>query len=231
MFSGPAIAFPPPQTVRWSLAAAGSKLAIPVDEVKIWLNKPVEDSYYDREIEALILSAQRAIERHCQMVLCYSTWTGTLPIFADRIRIVRRPFVDIAGIDYVDADTGEIMTVPASTYHAMPVDQQCGAVFLGASAAWPNAAERWNAVRIQATAGFAITDEDRDAGAPELDEIVRHAMLMTIAALDTARGDSSGGGGAGMTVYAMKAAKGAGIIPQEAARLLAPWTYRSVMVA
>lgn len=227
-FRGYPFTTPAPIAVRWKLSAAGTPLAIDIDEIKKWLNRPVEDTYFDAEIEGLALAAQRVIERHCQMLFSFSTWVGTVPILSDYVRVVRRPFVDVTGIQYVATD-GTITTMPTTLYHALPVLQDIGQIALADGEAWPDLAHRMDAVRITARAGYAVTEADVTAGAPELPDDLRRALLMTIASMDSSHGDDAGGSSS-TTVFAMKQAQGAGTIPQSAKMLLAPYLYHTITV-
>lgn len=227
-FRGYPFTTPSPVAVRWTLSAAGSPLALDIDTVKKWLNYPVEDTYFDTQLEATVRAAQRLIERQYQFSFSFSTWLGTVPILADQMRVVRRPFVDVTGIQYVATD-GTITTMPTTLYHALPVAQDIGEIALADGEEWPDLATRRDAVRITARAGYAVTDADVTAGAPELPDDIRQALLMTIAAMDASHGDDTGGS-SNTTVFAMKQAQGAGTIPQSARSLLAPYQYHTVTV-
>lgn len=231
MFLGPYTAIPPTVTPRWTRTSAAPALAVDLDTVKVFTNRPVEDTYFDAELTTFIRVATAEIEKECQLSLTPGQFRVTLPVFADRINLTRfRPFVSVDAIEYVAPDTGEITAVSSSLYHALPVDQECGMVFLGDGLAWPTAANRHDAVRLTVKAGFAADADDVAAGYPEMPHEVTHALLMTIAALDMARGDTQASPGSNVTVYAMKNSKGGSLIPQEAKTLLRNWTYRWITV-
>lgn len=230
MFTGPLIATPPAPMIRWKRTVAGSTLAIDIDRLKTFLNIPVEDTFFDAEKEGFIRVAQAEIERHCRLVMTASTWVGTLPMLYDQVRLVLRPFLDVTGVQYVEAGTGEIKTLDPTLYHVLPVDQNCGMLFVGEGVTLPDMANRHDAVRITARAGFGISDDELAAGYEPLPDIVEHALLMTTAALDMARGDTQASPGANVTVYAMKQSKGGSIIPVEARTILGEWTYRWITV-
>lgn len=230
MFRGHAYAAPPAPSIRWTASAGASALALDLDEIKKWLNKPVEDTYFDDELTAVAIAAQRVIERHCQIQLTFGTWIGTLAEPADHIRLMRRPFVDVTGIQYVAAADGEITTMDTALYHALPVDQDIGVLYLGDGLSWPDMARRADAMRITARSGYSTGSGDTALGAPALPEDLRRALLMTIASMDSSHGDDAGASSSA-TVFAMKQAQGAGTIPKSAMMLLAPYCYRSVTVA
>lgn len=222
---------PPPPTPLWKRTGDAPALAIDLDDAKTHLNRALEDTFWDAETERFVRVATREIERECSLSLTPGVFTVTLPHFADRIRLTKmRPFVAVTQIEYVATD-GVITTLPTTIYHVLPVDQSTGMVFLGDGQAWPETAQRHDAVRITVKAGFALDAEDEAEGYPERPDEITHALLMTVASLDVNRGDTgNSGGGSNVTVYAMKNARGGGIIPIEAKTLLAAHTYRWITV-
>lgn len=230
MFAGPPLATPPAPTVRWTRTAVSTALALDIDEVKTFLNIPLEDTFFDTEKAGFVTVAQKEIERVCRLVMVASTWVGTLPALYERVHILLRPFLDVTGVQYVEDRTGEIKTLDPALYHVLPVGQHCGMLFVGEDVTIPEMARRHDAVRITARAGFSTDADDTLAGFPELPDELRHALLMTTASLDMARGDTQASAGASTTVYAMKQARGGNIIPTEASALLTDWKYRWVTV-
>lgn len=231
MFLGPYTSIPPVVTPRWVRTSAAEELAIDLDTVKDFIDRPREDTFWDQELETFVKVATAEIEKECCLSLTPGEFRVTVPAFEDRLRLTKfRPFVEVSQIDYVAAETGEITTVDSTIYHAMPIEQECGMVFLGEGKAWPNAAYRHDAIRLTVKAGFGVNQADYDAGYFERPSEVTHALLMTIASLDMARGDTQASPGANVTVYAMKNSKGGSIIPQEAKSLLRNWTYRWITV-
>lgn len=213
---------PPVVMPKWSLVTPGTALALDLDEVKTFLHRPVEDHFWNDEITRFIRIATLAMEQHLRMTLVSSTWKATLPYFYDNLRIDKRPFTAVTAVEYVAPDTGEITTVSSSIYHALPTTQDCGTLFLAESQEWPETANRWDAVRITATAGYP---------AGELPDDINHALLMTVAALDAKRGDDRESGGSDTTVYAMKQAKGASVIPPDARNLVSHYKLQQLTVA
>lgn len=223
----PAISVPPALQPVWTKVSGSDALAVDLGTVKSFVNRALEDDTWDAEIGRFIRAAQRAIERDAEVFLTPSVWRGTLPQFLDQIRIVRRPFVDITKIEYVAVD-GTITTLPTSMYQALPIQQACGMIFRGADNRWPDTAKRWDAVRIEVRCGYGLADVDYELGHPPMPEDVLHALLMTFASMDNARGDVASS--SDTTVYAMKASKGAGAVPQEARALLSDVKYRWVSI-
>lgn len=205
----------------WEISVPAESYAVSLDTVKIFLNIPLEDTFFDAEKTSLIAVAQAAVQNYCQLTLLRSTWIGNLPAFYDRIRVNKRPFFGVQKIDYVDRATGVITTVAPSVYVTSRKQQKAGLVTRGDGQAWPDAANRWDGVRIFVEAGWEESSIPNE---------ITHAILLTIAALDRSRGEenSSGGGQAMNTVYAMKNQKAPSIIPSEAKALLAPYVYQTV---
>lgn len=212
---------PPSVAPRWSLVTAGTALAVDLDTVKDFLNRPREDTYFDDQITSFIRIATLSIENYLRMTLVESTWLGTMPYLYDQLRITMRPFVSVDTIEIVQPDDGVIAEVSSSIWHALPIHQYCGMVFLGEGEAWPDIARRHDAVRITATAGFPEG---------ELPDDIEHALLMTIAAIDSKRGDQRETGGSDVTVYAMKQAKGNSLIPVEARALIDQYKLQMISV-
>lgn len=212
---------PHAHTPRWTVASGATALAVDLDTAKTWLNRPLEDDFWDAEMTANIRVAQRAIEHHCQNALTPTTYTATLPQFYDRIRVEKRPFTAVTAFRYVAYGSGEILDVPADSYIALPISQDCGLIERGESTPWPYAARRADAVRLTVTAGYA-------PGA--LPEDITQALLMTLASLDKTRGDAEQSGNSNTTVYAMKQSRGGSIVPVEARSLLMPYVYRTVTI-
>lgn len=195
---------------------------------KTFLNRPLEDTFFDAEVVMLLAAARRAVEAHCRLTLAPATWVGTvreLPRQGLRLGAAR-PFCSVEKIEYVAADSGQVVTLDPSVYIASPAAQFCGSVELGDGCDWPDIARRADAVRITVKTGFY----DLDGTTPRLPDDVHQALLMTVAALDANHGDGGSGGGGGVTVYALQNVH-ASPVPEVARVLLAPYVYRLVSVA
>lgn len=216
----PAYAFAPPMVPRWKIVTPPDADALPValNTVKTFINRPLEDAFWDTETTSFIRIAAAAIEAHCKITLLETTFQADIPAFYPNLRLDKRPFKEVVSLKYVSADDGQILDVDPTIWHANEIAQQCGMVFLGEDCDWPEAAKRTDAVRVQVKAGFA---------AGELPEEIEHALLMTVAALDANRGDEQQNQ-ARMTVYAMKNQKGTSIVPNNARSLLSPYILRFI---
>lgn len=189
---------------------------IVLNTLKTWIHRPLEDNFWNAEAQALIKVAQRAIEQRCWLALAPTVWTGAASDFP--VRVLRRPFLAVTKIDYVNQITGEVVTLPTDQYVAAPDLQLCGQILPPVGVDWPTVATRPDAVRLTVTTGFGNT----------MPEDIVHAIMMTVAALDSNRGDNGGGGSRlDNTVWGQTNGSGASIIPKGALALLAPYIHRS----
>lgn len=214
--------------VLWTKTASTAVDGILLDTLKTWLNRPLEDTFWDNEAAALIVVAQRAIEQWCNISVAPSTWVATMPYILPQQRLVRRPFLSVESIDYVDPETGTITTINSETYQAGKTRQMCGQIRIGdAYGAWPDVAERQDAFRVTVKTGWPL-DADNN---PVLPEDLMHGIMMTVAHLDTNRGDTDPSGGRlANTVYGATHSSAAPIIPALAQALLAPFRYQALFL-
>lgn len=228
----PAFTAAPAPDPRYRLVTAGGVPVVALDDVKTFLKRPIEDTFWDAETTTLITVAEKAIEQFCQITLAYSVWEARLPQFWGRIRLRKRPFVAVSKVEFVDPSTGVLMTLPSDNWIGAEIDQECGMLFPGSGITWPETAYRPDGVRITFSAGYAVQEGDAEAGARDLPDDLRQAIFLTVAALDRKRGDGGqGGGGLSNTVWGQTHTPGANIIPMEARSLLAPYRYRAIVAA
>lgn len=212
--------------VIWTKTASDRVDGIILDSIKTWLNRPLEDAFWDAETSSLILIALRAIESWCNISVAPSTWVATMPYILPQQRIVRRPFLSVESITYADPETGTITTVDPATYQVGKTRQMCGLVRIGDSTGqWPDAAERQDAFTMTVKTGWPLDADNK----PVLPEDLVHGIMQTVAYLDTNRGDLDPHGGAlANTVYGATHQGGPQIIPQIAQALLAPFKYQAL---
>lgn len=198
-------------------------LAVPLSDVREFVGLPTVDASRDVELTIFVKAATAAIEQHCQMSILDTTWLASGPFFGERMRLAKRPFKAVTKVEYVQEVTGEITTVASSKYYTTPDGQRAGMIFLGDGLDWPeDVAVRHDAVRVTFLAGYGT---DHIYVPPD----IRHAILMTVAAMDAKRGDCEDSG-SGASVYAMKNSTPS-IVPASAQPLLAPYVYHHVAVA
>jgi hypothetical protein len=207
--------------VIWTKGTSEAISGIVLDTLKTWIHRPLEDDFWNAEAGALITVAQRAIEHRCEMTLATTLWTGTSTAFPTRLMV--RPFKDVVSVAFVDPVTGDITSVPSANYVSAPDLQREGQLLPADTYDWPDVARRPDAVRLEVTTGYG------DA----IPEDIMHALLMTVAALDSNRGDSAGGSGSRLdsTVWGQSHSSGSSIIPAGAMALLSPYTYRGIYMA
>jgi hypothetical protein len=211
--------------VVWRKISSTPIAGLVLDEVKTFINRPLEDTFWDGETTGLIMVAQAAIEQWCHVSLAPSVWLGTMPSLLDQQIIVRRPFDTVTKIEVVDPDSGEIIAVDPALYQVAPVAQLCGQLLIGDADEWPDYAVRQDAFRVTVETKFLYVDASNN---PTLPTEIRHALCMTVAALDANRGDGSqGGGGLANTVYGATHSNH-DVIPATAQVLLAPYRYMSL---
>lgn len=197
--------------MRHRQTAKAAALAVSLDAAKDHLGIALEDDGRDAEITALIKAATAAIETWADISIIETTWEGSGNRFADKMLLNRRPYLDMVGIEYVNADDGEIIAVAADVFHVVPDVSSRGIVYRGDGKVWPaTVATRADAVRITYTSGFGADDT-------AVPDDVRQAIFMTVASMEANRGDC---GCDGM----------AGIIPAGAQALLSRYAFRSVSV-
>jgi hypothetical protein len=214
-----ALPSPATQVISWSKFSSQPLAAVVLADVKTWLNRPLEDTYWDAETTTLIIVAVRSIEQYCEMTIAPSVLVGHLPDFpGPSFRLDARPFRSVTSIEYVEPLAGEIITVPATDYLAQKAPQATGWLDLADTASWPATAKRRDAVRITVEAGFTALPDD-----------IKHAIAVTVAHLDKGRGDGDGGSG-GRLANTAQNSSGPSVIPGPAKALLAPYklmTFRA----
>lgn len=215
---------------QWEPVAGPALLAVDLDTLKNWLNIPLEDTHFDAEKTSLAKAAQRLVERYISASLTPTRWVGYLPTWADQIRLDKRPFRSVEKIEYVAPVTGTIGTVDPETYIAGRLSQKCGVISRGDGCAWPDIAKRWDAVRITILSGYDNTASSVDDTAMHpMPEGITQALLVTIGALDKARGDGNAQSNRlANTVYGQKHAQAPSVIPNEAKDLLGE--FRQIVV-
>jgi hypothetical protein len=212
-----ALCAPPTSSIQWTKVASQSVAALAMSTLKTWINRPLEDVFWDTEAAALALVAQRAIEAHCEITMMPSAWVGTCPWFPWGDTLVRRPFGAVTRIDYTTPD-GAQQILDGGLYFSELTSQFCGTIRPADNREWPALARRSDAVRLTVGTWFA----------GNLPEDIMHALMMTVAHLDSNRGDmggGSGGGGLSNTVYGATHANAPSIIPMAAQALLRPYRY------
>lgn len=233
-FSGSSYAASPrlraPDVVWAKTASTPLEMNDWVSTLKTWINRAPQDSFWNAEVQALIATAQRMIERWATIAIAPSTWVGTAPYLLPQMTIIRRPFIAVDSIQYVDRMTGEVATVDPALYQSATVSQMCGQLWVADGGDWPDAATRQDAFRITVRTGWPLNSEDPPK--PIVPEDLLHGIMMTVAALDANRGDGSiSGGHLDNTVFGATHASAPMMIPNHAQAVMAPFRYMGLYVA
>jgi uncharacterized phiE125 gp8 family phage protein len=217
----PATRVPTPAPLHFKIEASDT-LPVPLAAVREFLGLPDADAVRDAELAAFIRAAATQIEDFCQLSLLTTTWRMTVPFFSDRMGLLKRPFVALTALNYIREADGEIVAVPGTTYHTAPIAQDMGMIFRGHNKSWPiDVATRHDAVQATFTAGYG--------GPDDIPHDLRVAIMMTVAKIDSARGDDCGGEGGATSVYAMQHSKPS-LIPPTVQSLLSRYTYKFLAV-
>jgi len=155
-------------------------LPVSLTEAKEWLR--VDGSAQDDQIEALIGTALRLIERQYDRQLVTATWQLTLDAFPDwEIRAPRNPLRTVTAITYVDT-AGDTQTLSASRYTVDPYSDP-GRIVPAYGYVWPATRSETNAVTISFTAGYG--------SAAEVPETIKQAIRLCVASWFDLRGDAA----------------------------------------
>lgn len=220
---------PPP--IEWEKVSS-EPIADPIllDPLKKWINRPLQDDFWDSEAQSLIIVACRAIERYCSLTIAPSTWAGTMPYITPQLHLLRRPFLSVESVEIVEPVGGNIITVDPATYQAARVAQRCGQVWVDDNG-WPDIASRQDAVRVTVKTGWPTRTVDGQTS-PVIPEDLLHGVLMMVASLDMHRGEEgTGGGQLANTVYGQTHSTGPMVIPPGVQALLAPFRYFGLYTA
>lgn len=222
-------ALPTPPIV-WTKTASTSINGVVLNNLKTWIKRPLEDTFWDTEAQALVTVAFRALERYIgNFSFAPSTWVGTMPYIRAQEMIWRRPFLGVDKVEIVEPDTGSIVTVDPATYQAAPITQMCGQLWAD-EGGWPDTAIRQDAVRVTVKTGWPL--DSSDPPAPILPEDLMHAILMTVASLDMHRGEEgTDGGHLASTVYGQTHSSGPNVIPPGVQALVAPFHVAGLWLA
>ena len=208
--------------IQWTKLSSTPIAGLVLDNLKTWIHRPLEDSFWNAEAQSLIIVAQRAIERYAHLAIAPSTWVGTMPYIPAVMRLDRRPFLSVEKIEIVEPVAGEIIEVAASTYQAAPISQMCGQLRVDDDG-WPEVAERQDAVRVTVKTGWPTAG---DPPAPVIPEDILHAVMMMVASLDMHRGEEgSTNSQIANTVYGQTHSQGPMVIPPAVQAMLAPFRY------
>ena len=165
--------------IRLTLATGPSVEPITKTECKRHLSIAESNTSHDNELDVLIESARRKLEEDTGLAVISQTYTQVFPVFVDGLRLARSPLTAVSSITYYDsADVQQ--TLSTSVYG---VDLTTRQIRLKSNQDWPDTYQRWDAITVTFTAGYA--------SASLVPANIKHALLTLVAYyFDLDRGDN-----------------------------------------
>ena len=165
--------------VRLTLSVAPTVEPITKTEVKRHLAIAESDTSHDNELDVLIESSRLKLEEDTGLAVVSQTYTQVFPVFADGLRLARKPVSSVSSIQYYDGANSS-QTLSSSVYAFDATTQQ---IRLKADQSWPDVYSRWDAITVTFVAGYA--------NAAAVPANIKHALLTLCAFyFDVDRGDN-----------------------------------------
>lgn len=165
--------------VRLTLSVSPTVEPVTKTEVKRHLAIAESDTSNDNALDVLIESARRKLEEDTGLAVISQTYTQVFPVFADGLRLARKPISSVTSIQYFDGGNTS-QTLSTSVYAFDASTQQ---IRLKADQSWPDVYSRWDAITVTFVAGYA--------NAAAVPANIKHAMLALCAFyFDLDRGDN-----------------------------------------
>ena len=165
--------------VRLTVTSAPTTEPVTKTEVKRHLAISESDTSQDSELDVLIQSSRRKFEEDTGTPILSTTYTQVFPVFADGLRLARKPVSAVSSITYYDSSNAQ-QTLATSVYAFDATTQQ---IRLKADQSWPDVYSRWDAVTVTFVAGYA--------SASVVPANIKHALLALCAFyFDLDRGDN-----------------------------------------
>ena len=165
--------------VRLTLSVAPTVEPITKTEVKRHLSIAESDTSHDNELDVLIESSRLKLEEDTGLAVVSQTYTQVFPVFADGLRLARKPVSSVSSIQYYDGANSS-QTLSSSVYAFDATTQQ---IRLKADQSWPDVYSRWDAITVTFVAGYA--------SAAAVPANIKHALLTLCAFyFDVDRGDN-----------------------------------------
>ncbi len=150
-------------------------LTIPLDEVKDYLNIPIEDTSEDQIITDMILSAQCAFESYTRVELTEKTFNLLESCWCRCFEIIRVPVREITNVKYFDTN-GDQQTVNSAEYYLTPLTPYPLLEFED-TYSFPSLRNRFLQIEIQFIAGLTSTLE------PDAPACLRSALMAHVSYL------------------------------------------------
>jgi len=165
--------------VRLALSVAPTVEPITKTQVKRHLAIAESDASNDNELDVLIESSRLKLEEDTGLAVISQTYTQVFPVFADGLRLARKPVSSVSSIQYYDSANSS-QTLSSSVYAFDATTQQ---IRLKADQSWPDVYSRWDAITVTFVAGYA--------SAAAVPANIKHALLALCAFyFDLDRGDN-----------------------------------------
>lgn len=137
----------------YKLITPPTALALTLEDAKGQLNIDLEFTLDDLLIESYIHAAAAFVEKRIQGALMAQTWEAQLADFKSCIELLKSNISDITSVKYYDSANADI-TVGTSNYQKDLASVPARLIF-NSSYAWPTVYDRFDAIRVGFTAGFA----------------------------------------------------------------------------
>jgi uncharacterized phiE125 gp8 family phage protein len=138
---------------------------VSADEAKKHLEIVTTD--HEDQVGDLIQAAREQWEHDTDSIVLTQTWKVVLDRLGE-FRFAKTPAVSISGVQYYDT-ANQSQTLSSSVYQ---LDMGCNGIRLAADQDWPQVYDRWDAVTITATFGYASA-----TGVPQ---IIKQAILLLV---------------------------------------------------
>lgn len=137
----------------YKLITAPTALALTLDDAKSQLNIEPEFTQDDSLIESCIHAAAAFVEKRMQGALMAQTWEAQLIDFKSTIELKKSNITDITAVKYYNLSNVDT-TVNSSDYQKDLASVPARLIF-NTGYAWPSVYDRFDAVRVTFSAGYA----------------------------------------------------------------------------
>jgi uncharacterized phiE125 gp8 family phage protein len=129
-------------------------LAVPLIEAKS--NLRIDDDDSDLLVQMWIKGITRHAQAHTNRAFVHQGWKLTLDGFPDSIELPMSPLASVDVIRFIDA-AGQTQTLDPRDY-LVDLESEPGYVVPAPGRAWPETADQVNAVSIEYTCGYGVSD-------------------------------------------------------------------------
>lgn len=137
-------------------------VALPVALAAAKANLGIDGTDMDATITAWVLGITAYVEHYTGRALISQGWRVTLDSFGDSIRLEKPPTIAVASVKFLDA-AGDLQTLDPADYLVDKITEP-GYVLPGRGKSWPATFAEINAVSVDYTCGYGLTDADVPEG-------------------------------------------------------------------